>query len=118
MPNVIKRRHNYIASYIGQDVDEEMNPIYVFDTPRDMRCSIAPISASHEIDDFGEDIDNLCRAMLDYDKWINNIKVNDRVWLNGAKPVQGETNGDSANYYVYAVQPQNFKICVFFKRRD
>lgn len=115
---VIKRRHNYIASYVRDDVDDDFNPIQVFDAPRDMICSIGPISASHEVDEFGEDIDNLCRAILDYDTWINNIAVNDRVWLYGSAPVDGEVNGDSANFYVYAVQPQNFKICVFFKRRD
>lgn len=115
--SLIKKKTNFICSFIREDTDIDDNPIQVFDKPKCMICTINSLSAEYDIAMYGDKIHNMQKAMLDYDKWINKIKVKDVVYLFGASP-KGETvHGENANYRVCAVLPQNLKILVYFERR-
>ncbi|MEG0366521.1 MAG: hypothetical protein RR585_06780 [Coprobacillus sp.] len=113
---MIEYRDIYIAKFIREDTDENSNPIKVYDTPIPLCCTINSLNGSYDIAVYGDKMTRMCKTILDYEEWINNIKEKDVVYLYGVTPENEVVNGCDANYEVDAVLPQNKKILVYFKR--
>ena len=114
--SMIKKRTNYLASFLREDVDDNGDPINVYDMPIQFESSLNSLSGSTDIAVYGDKISRMCKTMLDYEQWINSIKEKDVVYLYGATPENEDVNGCNANYKVVAALPQNLKILVYFER--
>jgi hypothetical protein len=115
--SVIKKRDVFLAKWIKEGYDEDGNQIQLYEKPISLSCTLNSLSGSYDIAVYGDKVKNMCKTLLDYDEWINNIKEKDVVYLYGATPDGELINGSNANYIVESVLPQNLKILVYFKKR-
>lgn len=114
--SLIKKHKIYLASFLKETTNEFGDPINVYDKPISFESTLNSLSGSTDIAVYGDKISRMCKTLLDYDEWINNIKEKDVIYLYGANPDGEVVNGDKANYKVVAVLPQNLKILVYFER--
>lgn len=114
--SAIKKRNIFLAKWIREDYDEDDNSIQIYEKPIALSCTLNSLSGNYDVAVYGDRIKNMCKTMLDYDEWINNIKEKDVVYLYGVSPNGELNNGENANYKVVSVLPQNLKILVYFER--
>lgn len=114
------RRNNlksklYIAKKLESIEDEFGNEITNYDKPIKYFFNVQPASTASEIQAFGELAKSMKVAVItEKDKYLNKFKEFDLAYLDGITPDNESINGINANYRVYAVQPQNAIIKVYF----
>lgn len=105
----------YIASKVGTYEDENGNEIPEYKKPEKFIFNIQPVNSDSEIRTFGELAPRMKVAVLtERNKYDGVFKEFDLAYLDGASPSNEIINGDNANYRIYAVQPQNMIIKVYF----
>ena len=66
--------------------------------------------------EFGERAEQIQKAVIEYNKYLNVFNEFDVAYLDGANP-EGETvNGENANYVLYPPRNQNKVIQIYFER--
>lgn len=87
--------------------------IEVFDTPMPYNLNVQPMNEQTRVEMFGANAKKMFKALVvnqDYD--INEL---DRVYLEGATPLDEDNNGDNANYIVRRVAKQNIVNAYYFE---
>ena len=114
------RRNNlksmlYVAKKIGTTEDEYGNQKVEYDEPIKYYFNIMPANTSSDIQAFGERAASMKVAVItEKDKFLNEFNEFDVAYLDGITPEDEPENGYNANYRIYAVQPQNAIIKVYF----
>lgn len=104
----------YIAKKLPVVEDEYGNQLEVYDKPEPFSFNIQPVNSSSEIQAFGERHIKMRKALVSKSEYLNKFNEFDKVYLDGATP-NGETkNGANANYRIYAINPQNVAIIIYF----
>lgn len=111
----------YIAKKIGTQEDEFGNSYPIYDKPNEepYKWNIQPVERSSENMAFGEAILGMKLAVItgsERDKYINEFKEYDLAYLDGATPNEESANGEHANYKIYAIEPQNVSLLIYFER--
>ena len=105
----------YIASKIGTYEDDNGNEIPEYKKPEPFRFNIQPVNSDSEIRTFGELAPRMKVAVLtERNKYDGVFNEFDLAYLDGASPSNEIIYGDNANYRIYAVQPQNMIIKLYF----
>lgn len=114
-------RHNnlkstlYVAKNLGTTEDEYGDEEVLYDKPKKYHFNVMPVKTASEIQAFGELATSMKVAVItEKDRYINEFHEFDAAYLDGATPEDEIQNGYDANYRVYAVQPQNAIIKVYF----
>lgn len=114
------RRNNlksklYISEKLGVTEDEYGNEIVNYDKPKKYFFNIMPANTASEVKAFGELATSMKVAVItEKDKYMNEFKEFDLAYLDGITPDGEPENGFNANYRIYAVQPQNAIIKIYF----
>ena len=91
----------YIASKLNSSFDDSGNEIKNYDAPKEYSFNIQPISASSDIQDFGENASKMKVAVItDRAKYENKFKEFDLAYIDGATPKGESINGQNANYRI------------------
>lgn len=78
--------------------------------------NVQPLSAEANLEEYGSDISQKYKAIIERSKYEGKFKENDLVYLDGASP-EGETKyGENANYKMFPPRIQNKCILIHFKR--
>lgn len=107
----------YIAKKIGTKEDEYGNEVVIYDEPKKYFFNIMPVSTSSDVRTFGERAIAMKVAVIrEKDAYINEFKEFDVAYLDGETPEGEYENGFNANYRIYAVQPQNAILKIYFSK--
>lgn len=105
----------YISKKLDSTEDECGNEIDNYDEPIKYYFNVKPVTTSSEIQAFGELANSMKVAVItEKDKYLNKFKEFDLAYLDGITPDKEPKPGFNANYRIYAVQPQNAIIKVYF----
>lgn len=102
--------------------------VELFDNPNKYMINYQPVSGYTDFLEYGEKIHDMYRAYVDRNQYEGVFNVGDRVYLIDGQLSQEDLQKvalydnkyrNRANYIVYAVMVQNFKIKIdFMKRRN
>lgn len=106
----------WIAKKIGTEEDDYGHELAIYSKPEMYMMNVQPISASADIQEFGEKANQMQKAIIEYDKYFNKFKEFDVAYLDGVTPEGEEVNGSNANYKLYPPRNQNKCITIYFKR--
>lgn len=108
----------YIASRKEECAEDEYgNEIPEYGVPKKFYFNVQPVKSNSERLEFGERaIDTRVAIITQKDYYLSKIKEFDLAYLEGATPKREVKNGYNANYRVYAIQPQNAIIKVYFEK--
>ena len=105
----------YISKKIGTYDDDNGNEIPIYEKANKYRFNIQPVNSASEIQEFGELAPKMKVAVItERYKYDNKFEEFDVAYLDGVNPNGEVIKGDNANYRVYAVQPQNMIIKLYF----
>lgn len=114
--NNLKKRL-YIAKVKDITQDDNGNEKVVYFRPEKYYFNVMPLKEQSDIQAFGERaISTRVAVIREKDKYLNEFKDLDVAYLEGATPNGELEYGDNANYYVYAVSPQNSILKVYFSK--
>lgn len=111
----------YIASKQPYTTEDDYgNEIVTYDNPKKFYFNVQPVSvnsANSDVQSFGERTIDIRVAIITQKEYIQSqIKEFDLAYLEGVTPKGEIKNGFNANYRVYAVQPQNAIVKVYFEK--
>lgn len=104
----------FIAKKLDVEYDDFGNQIEVYDTPQPFSFNIQPVNTSSEIQAFGERYVRMKKALVSKSEYLNKFNEFDKVYLDGATPDGEIKNGANANYRIYAINPQNVAMIIYF----
>lgn len=104
----------YIASKKGVTEDDYGNQIETYFKPEVYMFNIQPVTATSEVQTFGELAPKMKKAIMSKKIFQNKFKEFDKAYLDGASPNGELEYGDNANYRIYSIQPQNVAMIVYF----
>ena len=105
----------YIASKIGDDVDDLGNSISVYDTPVLYKFNYRGVSSQAEMVEFGEDAVTMLRMVIPI-SYKNQFKEFDVAYTDGVTPDGEEVNGMNANYRMLPPRNGGSVIIIYMKR--
>lgn len=108
----------YIASKLPYETtDEYGNEVVEYDKPKEYFFNIQPINSNSDVQSFGERAKNTKVAVITQkDYYLGKFKEFDLAYLDGVTPDGEIKNGYNANYKIYAIQPQNAILKVYFEK--
>lgn len=104
----------YIAKRLEPIEDEWGNVVPVYDTPKKYYFNIQPVTNTSNASAFGELIYRLKVAVIPKSEYMGVFNEYDLAYIDGCEPLDENFDGEKANYRIYAVQPQNAIIKVYF----
>lgn len=96
--------------------DTNGNEIITYNTPVKYNFNVQPLSGQVDVLEFGVNIGQMQRAVIDYDTYFGYFKEGDKAYLDGKTPTGEPRTGEFANYIIHPVRNQNKKIILIFKR--
>lgn len=96
--------------------DSNGNEIITYNTPVKYNFNVQPLSGQVDVLEFGVNIGQMQRAVIDYDTYFGDFKEGDKAYLDGKTPTGEPRIGEFANYIIHSVRNQNKKIILIFKR--
>jgi len=96
--------------------DENGNEVVNYKLPIKYEFNVQPLNGSLDLQQFGERINLMQRAVIPYDTYFGKFKEGDLAYLDGLTPNYEEFNGTDANYKIYSVMNQNKVIVILFER--
>ena len=106
----------YIAGKLDVEYDEYGNQIEVYAKPEPFSFNIQPVNTTSERQAFGERSVSMKRALVSKNEYFGKFKEFDKVYLDGATPDNELDYGDNANYRIYAINPQNVAMVIYFSK--
>ena len=104
----------WIARQIPNEVDDYGRAKY--EKPECFEMNVQPISSSNDMQEFGENAQQVQRAVVEYNKYFGKFKQYDLAYLDGASPKGEKVYGENANYKLYPPRNQNKVILLYFER--
>lgn len=105
----------YLCKKLTSIIDEDENEITQYDEPKRYYFNVQPAKAKLYSDSYGKVIDADYRIVVNPKmKYLDDFKELDKVYFR-KEPLEEEEYGESANYYITAVRPQNTIIEVYIK---
>ena len=104
----------WIAKKIPDGTDDYGRAKY--EKPECFEMNVQPISSYPDMQEFGENAQQVQKAVIEFDKYFGKFKQFDLAYLDGASPDGEKINGEKANYQLYPPRNQNKVILLYFKR--
>lgn len=106
----------YIAKKIGTQENDYYDETPIYDIPKKyMRWNVQFVKTESELLEFGENAPKMKVATIpNTNEYANQFNEFDLAYLDGVTPDGEVINGQKANYRIYAVQPQNNIIKIYF----
>ena len=105
----------YVCKKLASIVDDDENEITQYDEPKRYYFNVQPNKKKLYSEEFGKVVDADYRIVVNPKmKYLNEFNELDKVYFM-KEPLEDEDYGESANYYITAVRPQNTIIEVYIK---
>lgn len=104
----------FIAKRLEPVEDEWGNMLTTYGEPKEYLFNIQPATNSSNANAFGELVNRLKVAVIPKSIYQGVFHEYDLAYLDDLKPIDESFYGEKANYRIYAVQPQNAIIKVYF----
>ena len=105
----------YVCKKLPSIIDDDENEITQYDEPKRYYFNVQPYKAKLYSENYGKVIDADYRIVVNPKIKYNGVFTDlDKVYFM-KEPLEDEEYGESANYYITAVRPQNTIIEVFIK---
>lgn len=101
---------------INTSEDEYGNEVREYSKPKEYLMNVQPLSAEANLEEYGSDISQKYKAIIERNKYEGKFKENDLVYLDGANPKGEIKYGENANYKMFPPRIQNKCILIHFKR--
>jgi len=106
----------WIAKKLESKRDSHGNLIPVYDKPIQYEMNVQPVSSYPDMQEFGENAEQIQKAVIEYKKYFGEFKEFDVAYLDGVTPEDEKVNGAKANYRLYPPRNQNKCIVLYFQR--
>ena len=105
----------FIAKRLSEQQEDEWgNTLPTYDEPKEYLFNIQPVTNSSNANVFGELVNRLKVAVIPKSIYNGVFHEYDLAYLDDSEPIDESFNGEKANYRIYAIQPQNAIIKVYF----
>lgn len=111
------KKEIYIAKKIlPVDLDDNGNEIVKYEKPVKYSFNVQPLSSANDIQEFGQNANQMQKAVIDKEEYFNVFKEYDVAYLDGITPNDEKVNGKNANYRLLPPRNQNRVILLYFER--
>ena len=80
----------WIAKKIGTEENDYGTEISIYDKPQKYMMNVQPLSSEADIAEFGENVKQMQRAVIEYKKYFGEFKEFDMAYLDGNIPDEEE----------------------------
>lgn len=106
----------YVCKKLQSIIDDDGNEITQYDEPIKYYFNVQPRKVKSYTEGFGQDINAEYKIVIPQkNKYIDDFKEFDKVYFM-KEPLEDEDNGESANYYISAIEVQNVVLELYIKK--
>ena len=115
--NMNLEKQIYISTKVTTpEYDTNGNEVIKYNTPVKYNFNVQPLSGQADALEFGSNISQMQRAVIDYNTYFGSFNEGDKAYLDGKTPTGEPSNGKFANYLISSVRNQRKRIIIIFKR--